>query len=240
MKPALPISPALRRMPLLYRLCWWGFRALGRGYLRWRTVGVENVPLTGPAILAANHVSYLDPPLIGAALGRPVHFMARSSLFRFPVFGWFIRKMQAVPVDREGGTGGAGLKAVVDRLEAGGAIILFPEGTRSRDGQLLPVRAGVGLMVLKSSAPVIPVRLFGLYEAYGRHRWFPRPGRITLVYGPPLDFAAAKAEAQVCDRLRLKALYQEVADEILRAIGQLGPDGPTAPTAPRTAPDRPD
>lgn len=233
MKNTPPISPELRRKPLPYRLVRNAFRAFGRFYFRWQAVGVDNVPVTGPAILAANHVSYLDPPLVGAALGRPVYFLARSSLFRFPVFGWFIRKMQAVPVDREGGTGGAGLKAVVDRLATGGAIILFPEGTRSRDGGLQPVRAGVGLMVLKSGAPVIPIRLFGLFEAYGRHRLIPRPGRITLVYGPPLDFAAARAEARHCDRVRLKALYQEVADEIMRAIGQLGPDGPISP------PDRP-
>lgn len=226
MTDATPLSPALRRMPLLYRHAWWSFRLFGRFYLRWRVVGAGQVPLEGPAILAANHVSYLDPPLIGAAVGRPVHFLARSSLFRFPVFGWYIRQMQAVPVDRDGGTGGAGLKAVIDRLSAGGAVILFPEGTRSRDGQLQPVRAGVGLMVLKSAAPVVPIRLFGLYEAYGRHRLFPRPGPITLAFGPPLDFAAARAEARQADRPRLKALYQEVADDIMRAIGNIAPDAP--------------
>ena len=92
-----------------------------------------------------------------------------------------------VPVDREGG-GARGLKAILDRLLAGGAIILFPEGTRTRDGKLQPARSGIGLTVMKSTAPVVPVRVFGTFEAFGRHLRFPRPHRVAVKYGQPMLF----------------------------------------------------
>ena len=125
-----------------------------------------------------------------------------------------------MPVDRDGG-GARGLKNILDRLLAGGGIILFPEGTRTRDGRLQPARSGIGLTVIKSSAPVVPVRVFGTYEAFGRHHKIPRPHRVAVRYGKPLDFSALRAEAQTCDKARLKEIYQQVADEIMAAIGQL-------------------
>jgi len=125
-------------------------------------------------------------------------------------------------VDREGG-GAKGLKAILDRLLAGGAIILFPEGTRSRDGKLQPARSGIGLTVIKSAAPVVPVRVFGTFEAYGRHMRFPRPRRVAVKYGRPMLFEALRAEAKACSKQRLKEIYQQVADEIMAAIAALGP-----------------
>jgi 1-acyl-sn-glycerol-3-phosphate acyltransferase len=127
-----------------------------------------------------------------------------------------------VPVDRDGGTG-RGLKAILDRLERGGAIILFPEGTRTLDGQLQPARAGIGLAVLHSTAPVVPVRVFGTFEAYGKRRRLPRPRRLTVKYGRPLDFAALRAGAEAASKPRVKQIYQEVADEIMSAIARLEP-----------------
>ena len=84
-------------------------------------------------------------------------------------------------------------------------------------------RAGLGLLVIKSKACVVPVRVFGTFEAYGRHHKFPRPRRITVKYGPPLDFAVLRAEAESCSKLRLKEIYQQIADEIMTAIGKLQP-----------------
>src|SRR6187551_1485637 len=155
-------------MNLSYRLGWMGFRALFKLYFRWRIYGTENVPLTGPVILASNHGSFLDPPLVGSALPRDINYLARESLFRFPGVGAVLRSWNSVPVDRDGG-GARGLKMILDRLLKGGAIILFPEGTRTRDGKLQPARSGIGLTVIKSTAPVIPVRVSGTYEAFGRH-----------------------------------------------------------------------
>ena len=202
---------------------WLCFRALYKFYFGWRVYNAERVPLQGPVILAANHSSFLDPPLVGAGVKRGINYLARENLFRFPVLGWVLHRWQAVPVDREGG-GAKGLKAILDRLLAGGAIILFPEGTRSRDGRLQPARSGIGLTVIKSVAPVVPVRVFGTYEAYNRHMRFPRPFRKLIVkYGRPLSFERERAEAKVCSKPRLKELYQEIADQIMAAIAALEP-----------------
>lgn len=106
------------------------------------------------------------PPLIGGSVPRAVNFLARDTLFQIPILGWYIRKLNAVPVNRDGG-GGAGLKAILDRLNNGAAILLFPEGTRTQDGRLKPARSGIGLTVIKSKAPVVPIRLHGTFEAWG-------------------------------------------------------------------------
>jgi len=209
-------------MTLSYRLGWSFFRLIFTLLWRRRVLGAENVPATGAVILAANHASFFDPPLVGSCLPREINYLARESLFHFPVAGAVLRSWHAVPVDRDGG-GARGLKAILDRLLSGGGIILFPEGTRTRDGNLQPARSGIGLTVIKSTAPVVPVRVFGTFEAYGRHRKIPRPGRLTVKFGRPLDFARLRAEARACDKPRLKAIYQEVANQIMAAIAALEP-----------------
>ena len=209
-------------MNLSYRIGWSLFRLMFASYFRWRVCNPERVPQNGPVILAANHASYLDPPLIGSGLKRAINYLARESLFRFPVMGSVLRSWKVVPVDRDGG-GARGLKAILDRLLAGGAIILFPEGTRTKDGKLQPARSGIGLTVIKSAAPVVPVRVFGTYEAYGRHLKIPRPRRVVVKYGEPMRFEKLRAEAKTCDKQRLKEIYQEVADEIMAAIARLEP-----------------
>lgn len=214
-----PASPAIRP---IYRVFWQAMRFLSATWFNWRVIGAERVPSTGPVILAANHVSFADPPLIGCALPRAISYLARETLFDQPGLGWLIRQLNAVPVDRDGG-GASGLKAILDRLHTGGGIILFPEGTRSRDGELQPARSGVGLTVIKSEAPVVPVRVFGMFEAWPRSRALPRPGRVTVKFGRPMDFAALRAEAKTCSKPRLKAIYQQVTDEIMAAIGRLDP-----------------
>lgn len=209
-------------MNLSYRLGWLFFRFLYATYFHWRVFNPERVPSAGSVILASNHASYLDPPLVGSGLRRGCNYLARESLFRYPGIGALLRSWQAVPVDRDGG-GAAGLRAILDRLLAGGVIILFPEGTRSTDGRLQPARSGIGLTVIKSEAPVVPVRVFGTFEAYGRTARFPKPKRVMVKYGRPMDFRALREEAKTCSKPRLKAIYQQVADEIMAAIAQLEP-----------------
>ena len=209
-------------MNFVYFLGWCFFRFVYATYFRCRVFNSERVPLDGPVILASNHASFLDPPLVGSGVHRGINYLARESLFRFPGVGWLLRQWNSVPVDRDGG-GARGLKAILDRLLAGGAIILFPEGTRTRDGKLQPARSGIGLTVIKSTAAVVPVRVFGTFEAYGRHIKIPRPHRIAVKYGRPLHFEKLRAEAQTCSKPRLKQIYQEVADEIMAAIAKLGP-----------------
>lgn len=206
-------------MNLSYRLGQLVFRTIFATYFRWRVFGTENVPTTGGVILAANHSSFIDPPLIGCGTNRIISMLARDTLFRFPPMGALLRSWGVVPVDRDGG-GAKGLKIVMDQLLAGHAISLFPEGTRTRDGQLQPARSGIGLTVIKSTAPVVPVRIFGAFEAFGRHHAIPRPRRVILKYGKPMYFEKLRAEAKTCDKPRLKQIYQEVADEIMAAIAQ--------------------
>jgi 1-acyl-sn-glycerol-3-phosphate acyltransferase len=207
-------------MKALYFLGWSFFRFYFRVYHRWEVYGAENVPAAGPVILASNHASFLDPPLVGAATTREINYMARESLFRFPVIGSILRGVNAVPVDREGG-GAAGLRAILDRLLAGGGIILFPEGTRSPDGELQKAKSGIGLTVIKSDAPVVPVRVFGTFQTLNRRQRIPRPHKVVVRFGMPLDLTALRKEAESCSRPRLKEIYQEVADSILKAISEL-------------------
>ena len=205
-----------------YFLAWCGFRTFYKFYCGWRVFNPERVPRNGPVILASNHASFLDPPLVGSGLTRDINYLARESLFRFPVVGWILRSWNSVPVDREGG-GAKGLKAILDRLLAGGGIILFPEGTRTRDGKLQPARSGIGLTVIKSNAPVVPVRVFGTFEAFGRHMRFPHPHRVIVKYGRPMYFEKLRAEAKTCPKPRVKEIYQEVANELMKAISKLEP-----------------
>jgi 1-acyl-sn-glycerol-3-phosphate acyltransferase len=209
-------------MNLSYRLGWIFFRTIYAVCFRWRAFNAGRVPQTGAVILASNHASFIDPPLVGSALHRPINYLARESLFRFPGIGALLRSWNSVPVDRDGG-GAAGLKAILARLLAGGGIILFPEGTRTRDGRLQPARSGIGLTVVKSDAVVIPVRTFGTFEAYGRHVKFPRPKPVAVKYGRPMKFEQLRAEAKNCSKARLKEIYQQIADEIMAAIAELEP-----------------
>ena len=209
-------------MSFVYWVTWSVCRFVYATFFRWRVIHPERVPVTGSVILAANHASFIDPPLVGCGLPRPINYLARDTLFRFPGIGWYLRALNAVPVDREGG-GGPGLKAILDRLLKGGGIVLFPEGTRTADGRLQRARSGIGLTVIKSTAPVVPVRLFGTFEAYGRHMKWPYPHPIVVKYGQPMDFAALRAEAQTCSKARLKEIYQQVADEIMTAIAKMEP-----------------
>jgi len=213
-------EPTVQRMGLSYHIGWSLFRCMYATYFHWHVAHEDRVPLQGPVILASNHASFLDPPLVGSPIRRPINFLARESLFRFPGVGALLRSWQAVPVDRDGGTG-KGLKRILERLEQGGAIILFPEGTRTRDGKLQRAHAGIGLTVIKSTAPVIPCRVFGTYKAFGRHVIIPRPVGVKVMYGEPMLFTALRAEAAQCTKQRLKEIYQQVSDEIMAAIAKL-------------------
>jgi len=205
-----------------YYAAWTVFRFMYATYFRWRVYHPERVPLTGSVILASNHLSFLDPPLVGCGVPRAINYMARKTLFRFPGIGALLRSWNAVPVDRDGGSA-SGLKEILDRLKRGGAIIMFPEGTRSVTGDLQPARSGIGLAIIKSAAPVVPVRVFGTFEAYGKGVKIPRPHRVVVKYGVPMNFAKLRAEAKGCTKDRLKEIYQETADELMAAIAKLQP-----------------
>lgn len=146
--------------------------------------GIENIPLTGGAIIAANHVSYLDPPLLGAILPRQATFMARRGLFHIPVIKWII-KQYAIPVDRDR-THPSTLKEAVYRVRKGELLVIFPEGRRSDDGTLLEAKRGVGMIAQRTKAVVIPAFIMGTRTALPPDaRWLKR-ARIKVVFDKPL------------------------------------------------------
>jgi len=160
-----------------------------------RTEGMRHMPQSGPALLIANHQSYLDPNLVGLAARRHVRYVARKSLFKNNLFSWFIRSLNAIPIDQEG-IGLEDFRNILKQLEAGRAVLVFPEGERTHDGRMQPLRPGVARLIKKARAPVVPVGIAGAYEAWSRHRQFPIPaplflpaqeGRIAVSIGPPLD-----------------------------------------------------
>lgn len=209
-----------------YRCLWWLLRGFFAVYFRLRIIGEDRVPISGPVLLASNHASFLDPPLIGVALRREASFLARESLFRVPLFGALIRSINALPVDR-GGRSPKGLKSIVNLLAQGQAVALFPEGTRTRDGNLQPAQAGVGLAVVKSGAPVVPIRIHGSFESYSRRMWFPLPCRITVVFGDPIDFGGLLTDAKTAEKDKLRGIYRDVSSRIMEEIGQLDPSDAT-------------
>ena len=157
-------------------------------YFRFRARGTENVPREGPFLLAVSHASFLDPLLVGCVTPRRLVFMARESLFRNPLFGGLIRLYNAVPVRREGFTR-ENLRVLLEQLAAGHPVLVFPEGTRSPDGELRPLRQGVVRIAQRTGAPVLPCRVVGSHLALGRGQRWPRPVRVRVYFGAPLEFA---------------------------------------------------
>jgi len=214
-------------MNFSYWLAWTVFRAMYKFYFGWRVYHPERVPLTGRVILAANHASFLDPPLVGTPIHRRLTFLARDTLFRYPGVKQLLHSWNAVPVARD--TGGAtGIRVILDALSRENGIVLFPEGTRTLDGSLREARSGVGLIVAKSGAPVVPVRLFGTFDAYGKHRRLPHPVRVTVVYGELMRFDKEIAEVANAPKDRVKQIYQEISSQVMNVITQLKPEGDAA------------
>ena len=204
--------------------------ALMRLLFRLEVVDPGLVPATGPVLIVSNHVSVLDPPLVGGAAPRPLFFMAKEELFRIPLFGRLIRSLNARPVRRDGSDMRA-LKASLALLEEGRALLVFPEGTRGEEGQ--PPREfkpGVGMLAVMSGAPVVPVYVSGSGAALPRGRALPRLARVRVTFGPPLTF---KMPGQMpgkppggmpgkrADDDGRKEAYREAAQGMQRAIAQL-------------------
>lgn len=148
---------------------------------------LASLPAGGSVILAANHASYLDPPAVGTAFPGPLRFVAWDGLFRVPVFGFLIRTLGAVPVSPDNKNSAAGpLRQVMNFLEGGYSVLIFPEGERTPDGKMLPLEGGVALVSLKTGTPIVPVWIEGTWKAFPPHRKFPRPHRVFLTFGEPI------------------------------------------------------
>jgi len=150
-----------------------------------RVEGRERWPESGGGLICSNHQSMVDPPLVGLTCPRRMNYLARDTLFRVPGLKQLITFLDAIPIDREGG-GLAGLKETLRRLKAGELVLIFPEGTRSHDGQVAPLKPGFISVARRSRVPLIPVGLDGAYQAWPRTSPLPRLGRIAIAIGEPI------------------------------------------------------
>lgn len=170
---------------------WWWLlillliRVVGAALWRLRVYGAENIPREGGVLLASNHQSVLDPSLVASCLPREMHFMARRSLFRNPVFGAIIARCNAFAIERDTADV-KGVKEAIARLQAGNILLVFPEGTRTRNGSIGPMKAGVGTLAERAAVPIVPVLIEGAYEVWPKGALLPWFGRIRVVVGKPL------------------------------------------------------
>ena len=207
---------------------WW-HEALYAGYhaaftlgFSLRMQGQANMLPSGPALVVANHQSFLDPLIIGLCARRPLVYLARKTLFRNRYFGAMIRHLNAVPIDQEG-IGKDGIRVILEQLSLGKAVVVFPEGERSPEGHMLPLKPGIHLLIKRARAPIIPVGIAGAYEAWPRWRAYPIPAPLALPASPrsiavslgkPLD---AHQFADMPRDQALKELFDKIHDEHVRA-----------------------
>lgn len=185
-------------------------------FYRFEVIYPERLIEEGSALLCCNHESFFDPPCVSIAFKNPIHFLARKTLFDSKLFGGLIRRLNALPVNQER-PDMSGLKRIIGLLKSGERVLIFPEGERTHDGQLGEAQPGVGLVIAKSRAPVLPMRLFGVYDVFPRHAKRPKlRGKITIVVGEPIDFTE-----DIDKRQKGKELYQELSERTLEAIAKL-------------------
>jgi 1-acyl-sn-glycerol-3-phosphate acyltransferase len=175
-----------------------------------KVYGIENVPETGGVLLVANHQSYLDPVLVAVRLRRAVSFMAKSELFENPLLGWLIRSLHAYPVRKGEGDIGA-IRQAIQRLNDGYALNVYPEGTRTLDGNIAPLEKGIALILRKVDVPVIPVAIEGSFGAWPKGEKIFHPHPIRVNYGKPLYFKGLPAK-EILDTLHfnLVSLHEEL------------------------------
>ncbi|HEV2474299.1 MAG TPA: lysophospholipid acyltransferase family protein [Chthonomonadales bacterium] len=204
---------------LFYHVAGMGTRLLFGFFGRLRVIGLENVPKTGGVILAANHASFIDPPLVGGILQnyRRVWIMAKSELWGYPIVAWILNRTMSFPVHR-GVADRATLRMILDWLAEGYGVFMFPEGERSRTGKLNPAQPGLGLLVHRSGVPVVPIAIVGATRMMPVGARFPVPARLTVAFGVPLHFDAA-------------AHRDEIGPKVMTAIADLMTQNgePTAP-----------
>ena len=178
----------------------------------WEVRGREHIPPHGGLIVASNHISFWDPPLVGTAVVRELHFLAKEELFRVPVLGPLIRSLNAIPI-RRGVADLSGLAKAMDVLRAGRALLMFPEGTRARDGELKAARPGVGMLAVATDACIVPAYISGSNEP---GKWLFRRVRVRVSFGPPRTWRELAGTDAGLEPGR--ALYQGVGAGVMREI----------------------
>ena len=171
-----------QRVTFWYLLGYSLSKAIAKTFFNYRVIGAENMIEEGPCIIAANHCSYLDPPLVGVACKRAIHYLARKSLLDVPVLGPILPQLNVIPVDQKNADRSA-LMGAIRVVRNGGAVLIFPEGTRSPDGRLRPAQPGIGMIAAKTGAPIVPVYISGSFEAFPRDRKTVALSQVTVSVG---------------------------------------------------------
>jgi 1-acyl-sn-glycerol-3-phosphate acyltransferase len=179
----MPNHSLFRRF--LYCLLQRGIQLAAVILYRARYSGRENIPAEGGVLVVSNHQSHFDPPLVGAGCPRQMNYVARDTLFRFAPFAWLISTVGAFPIDREG-VGLSGIKESLKRLKRGEIVLIFPEGTRTRDGRMAPFRPGFTTLAVRSKAAILPVAIEGAFQVWPRTSKFPGLGSIRVHFGVPI------------------------------------------------------
>ena len=208
----MPRSPDHLAMTPFYGFFHYFAGAVYQMWFRGAVIGTENFPAAGPFLIASNHASHLDPPIVGSQISKQMRFFARRSLWNNRLLAWWLDKVETIPVERDSGDIGA-IKRVLQALKEDRAVVLFPEGTRSPDGHLQKAKAGVGLMACKTGVPVVPCRVYGSFAAFGKGAKIPRFGSpVTVVFGRPIP--ASDYDDPTAGKARYETAAQRIMDRI--------------------------
>ena len=199
---------------VVYGILWILCRVLSSLFLRYRTRGVERVPVSGGVLLAVNHASYADIPLLGCGIRRRLFYLGRANLFPHPLVNRFLRSLGWVPLKHDR-WGHKAFRDAVDMLKAGKTVVIFPEGTRTPNGALQPGRPGIGLLVAAAQCPVVPVYLRGTYDVLPMGATRLRLHPVEVLFGEPMDFR------EECRHEKGKALYQRISQTVMARIAEL-------------------
>jgi 1-acyl-sn-glycerol-3-phosphate acyltransferase len=181
---------------IFYAIVIYFISIFARLFFRIKVSGVENIPASGGVIVAANHASYLDIPLLGYSLIRPANFIGKKELFTIPVAGTLLRLLGGIPIDR-GKIDRPAIREITKKLNSGNVVVIYPEGTRSLNGKLQAGKPGVGFIVRMSGKKVVPAAIIGTDKAMPSGNWFFRPYPVTIRFGKPLDFSEWKEDVKI-------------------------------------------
>ncbi len=198
-------------MKRYYRLAWHLTNFVLKSFWGLKVEGIENLPAQGGAIIASNHRSYVDPPVLAAALPRELHFLAKRELFRNKTFGWFISRLNAIPISRDR-IDREGLREAIEVLKKGNLLAVFPEGTRSRKDDFLEPKSGIGKLALEAGVPIVPT-----FINHTRHflRNLFTGNKVTVSFGKHLGWEYLKEFAKDKD------VYRGIAEEVMLRVKEM-------------------